>query len=158
MDATGNINFGADGIALTADNKDLYFATTGGRELWSVPTAMLRDRSRNAEIRARSAVHYHGETGFKDGMETDTNGYIYAGNNEDNSISYFDPSTGQLRTLVRDPRFAWADALFVGFDGYLYFTQNQLWRRPVHWFGEERREVPYSVFRVPLPNNGTKVV
>lgn len=158
MESAGNINFGADGITLSADNKDLYYATTGGRELWSVPTERLRDRSRSAELRARGAVVYHGETGFKDGMEVDSNGIIYAGDNEDNSISAYDPATGQLSTLVRDPRFSWADALYTGFDGYLYFTINSLWLRPVHWYGEDRREVPYSLFRVKLPNGGTKVV
>lgn len=96
--------------------------------------------------------------GFKDGLETDTNGYIYAANLEDNSVSYFDPAEGKFYTLVRDPRFSWVDTFSVGFDGYLYFTDNQLWRRPVHWFGNDRRVKPYALFRVKLPNNGTKVV
>lgn len=152
-----NINFGADGIALSADGEDLFFATTGGRELWSCPTALLRNRAPGAEIRARGGLRYHGETGFKDGMDTDTHNIVYAGNLEDNSVSMFDPATGFLSTLGRDPRFAWTDAVFVGFDGYIYFTQNQLWRRPAHWGGVERRQFPYSVFRVPLPNGGTKV-
>ncbi|EGP88944.1 uncharacterized protein MYCGRDRAFT_108740 [Zymoseptoria tritici IPO323] len=152
-----NVNFGADGIALSADNSELYYATTGGRELFSVPTKNLLDRSRNAELKARGAVQYHGETGLKDGMDTDTNGMIYAGNIEDNAVAYFDPATGLLNTLVRDPRFVWTDCVYSGFDGYLYFTQNQLWRRPQHWFGEERRVMPYALFRVPLPNGGTKI-
>lgn len=59
----GSVNFGADGIALSADNKDLYYSTTGGREFWSVPTERLRDRSVNADIKARGAVVFHGETG-----------------------------------------------------------------------------------------------
>lgn len=153
-----NINFGADGIALSADNRELFYATTGGRELWSISTALLRDRDRNAELRARAAVNYRGEVGFKDGMETDSNGMIYAGNIEDNSISYFDPSTNVLHTLVRDPRFSWTDTMSVGFDGYLYFTENQLWRRPQHWYGDDRRVKPWSLWRIKLPNEGTKVV
>lgn len=129
MNATGadlasSINFGADGIALSADNKNLYYSTTGGREFWSVPTERLRDRSVNADIRARGAIVYHGETGYKDGLETDTNGFIYAGNQEDNSISYFDPATGKVQIYVRDPRFTWADTFSVGFDGYLYVTME----------------------------------
>ncbi|KAE9982364.1 hypothetical protein BLS_006207 [Venturia inaequalis] len=157
MPTADAFNFGADGIALSADNTELFYSTTGGRELWSISTAVLRARDRNAEIVARAAVKYRGETGFKDGMETDSNGMIYAGDQEDNSLSYFNPENNQLYTLVRDPRFSWTDTLSVGFDGYLYFTENQLWLSPQYWFGKERRVKPWSLWRVKLPNGGTKV-
>jgi sugar lactone lactonase YvrE len=142
-----NVNFGVDGIALSADNRELFYSTTGGRELWSVPTSLLHDRSRNGDLRARTAVQYRGESGFKDGMETDSNGMIYAGNQEDDSLSYFDPSENVLHTLLRDPGFSWTDTLSVGFDEYLYFTENQLWLRLQHWFGQERRVKPWSLWR-----------
>lgn len=162
MNETGSptadsINFGADGIALSADNTELFYSTTGGRELWSISTALLRARDRNAELVARAAVKYRGDAGVSDGMETDTNGMIYRGNQEDNSLSYFNPNNNQLYTLVRDPRFSWTDTLSVGFDGYLYFTENQLWLRPQSWYGVDRRVKPWSLWRVKLPNGGTKV-
>lgn len=153
----GNVNFGADGIALSADGSTLYFSTTGGRELYSVPTERLLDQSPYAEILARGAVGFLGETGLKDGMESDTNNMIYGGNQEDNSISMYDPSTGILETLVRDPRFSWTDTLSVGYDGYLYFTENQLWLGPSYHGGVDRRQKPWAVMRVPLPNGGTKI-
>lgn len=162
MNETGSptadsINFGADGIALSADNTELFYSTTGGRELWTISTALLRARDRNAELVARAAVKYRGDAGVSDGMETDTNGMIYRGNQEDNSLSYFNPNNNQLYTLVRDPRFSWTDTLSVGFDGYLYFTENQLWLRPQSWYGVDRRVKPWSLWRVKLPNGGTKV-
>lgn len=152
----GNINFGADGITLSADLATLYFSTTGGRELHSVPTERLRDRSPYAEVLARGATNYLGQTGLKDGMETDTNNRIYAGNIEDNSISSYNPETGILETFVRDPRFSWTDTLSVA-NGYLYFTENQLWRSPAYNGGVDRRQKPYVLFRVQLPNGGTKL-
>lgn len=153
----GNVNFGADGIALSADGATLYFSTTGGRELYSVPTERLRDRSPYAEILARGSTNFLGETGFKDGMETDTNNMIYAGNIEDNSVSSYNPTTGILSTFVRDPRFSWTDTLSVGADGYLYFTENQLWLSSAYQGGVDKRQKPYAVFRVKLPNGGTKI-
>jgi len=153
----GNVNFGADGIALSVDGATLYFSSTGGRELYSVPTERLRDQSPYAEILARGATNFLGETGFKDGMETDSNNRIYAGNIEDNSVSSYNPDTGILSTFVRDPRFSWTDTLSVGFDGYLYFTENQLWLSSAYQGGVDRRQKPYVLFRVQLPNGGTKV-
>ena len=153
----GNVNFGADGIALSADGATLYFSTTGSRELHSVPTERLRDRSPYAEILARGATNYLGETGLKDGMETDSNNRIYAGNIEDNSISSYNPETGILETFVRDPRFSWTDTLAVGFNDFLYFTENQLFLGPAYNGGVDRRQKPYVLFRVQLPNGGTKV-
>lgn len=153
----GNVNFGADGIALSADGSTLFFSTTGGRELYSVPTERLRDQSQYAEILARGATQFLGETGFKDGMETDTNNMIYAGNNEDNSITMYNPTTGIVEVFVRDPRFSWTDTLSVGNDGYLYFTENQLWLSPAYQGGIDMRQKPYVLFRVKLPNGGTKI-
>lgn len=153
----GNVNFGADGIALSADGSTLFFSTTGGRALYSIPTANLRDQSPTSEILARAAVSYRGETGLKDGMESDTNDMIYGGNIEDNSIGMYDPATGILQTLVRDPRFSWTDTLSVGNDGYLYFTENQLWLSASYQGGVDKRVKPYVLFRVPLPNGGTKI-
>ena len=46
----------------------------------------------------------------------------------------------------------------VGTDGYLYFTDNQLAFSPQVYPGTDTRVRPFALFRVPLPNNGTKVV
>jgi hypothetical protein len=44
----------------------------------------------------------------------------------------------------------------TGTDGYLYFTNNQLVFSPLVWPGTDRRQRPFSLFRVKLPGNGTK--
>ena len=46
----------------------------------------------------------------------------------------------------------------VASDGFLYFTENQLWRTPSFYPGTDRRVRPFALFRVKLPGNGTKVV
>jgi sugar lactone lactonase YvrE len=153
----GNVNFGADGIALSADFATLYFSTTGGRELYSVPTARLRDNGPYSELLANGDVQRLGDKGLSDGLETDSNGNIYAGNMEDNSIVIFHPDTGTVSVFVRDPRFSWTDTMSVRTDGYLYFTENQLWLGPGYHGGVDKRDKPFVLFRVKLPGNGTKV-
>ena len=55
--------FGADGIALSADGATLYYSTTGGTTLYSVPTAILRSRAPNSELMAQASVMTLGQKG-----------------------------------------------------------------------------------------------
>lgn len=154
----GYINFGADGIALSPDGTTLYWSTTGGRQFYSIPTSHLLDRTPTSEIRANAAVTHINNRGLADGLEADSNGFIYSGIMEDNAIGIYFPENGTQEVFVRDPRFSWTDTMSVATDGYLYFTENQLWRSPGYWGGVERRVKPWVLFRVPLPDGGTKIV
>ncbi|THX96608.1 major royal jelly protein [Aureobasidium pullulans] len=148
--------FGADGIGLSADGEDLYFGGVGKRYLYSIPTARLRDNGQFSEALAQASVVSRGQKGVSDGYETDTNGYIYHGNAEQNAISFYNPVSGTNSLFVRDPRLNWVDTMSTGTDGYLYFTNNQLAFSPLVWPGTDRRQRPFSLFRAKLPNNGTK--
>ena len=150
-------SFGADGIALSADGETLYFSSVGSRYLYSVPTARLLDDGVTSELMAQQAVASHGQKGISDGLETDSNGFIYGGNIEDNSIILFNPANGTVNVFARDPRMSWTDTLSVASDGYIYFTENQLWRTTMFYPGSDRRIKPYVLFRARLPGNGTKV-
>jgi sugar lactone lactonase YvrE len=103
------VPLGSDGIALSADGEDLYFGPVGGRGLYSVPTTRLRDRSQSSELLAQAAVVNRGQRGVSDGFETDTNGFVYAGNMEQNEIGFYNPGNGSMSVLVRDPRISWVD-------------------------------------------------
>ncbi|KAJ4382207.1 hypothetical protein N0V86_002539 [Didymella sp. IMI 355093] len=151
------VPLGSDGIALSADGEDLYFGPVGGRGLYSVPTKRLRDRSQSSELLAQGAVQNHGQRGVSDGFETDTNGFIYAGNMEQEALVFFNPANGTVSTFVRDPRISWIDTMSVASDGYLYFTDNQLAFSKSFYPGTDRRVRPFALFRVKLPGNGTRV-
>ncbi|CAI6340234.1 unnamed protein product [Periconia digitata] len=103
------VPLGADGIALSADGEDLFWGPVGGRTLYSIPTARLRDRGLNSELLAQAAVENRGERGVSDGFETDSNGFIYAGNMEQNGILFYNPANSSTSTFVRDPRINWVD-------------------------------------------------
>ncbi|KAJ9373898.1 hypothetical protein DTO282E5_1254 [Paecilomyces variotii] len=153
---------GSDGITLSADGETLYFSDVGGRYLYSVPTARLRaHKSPTAQLLADGAVSQITQKGVSDGLESDTNGYVYAGSFETNSIYVYFPQNGTVSTFVRDPRLQWTDTFSVAGTsgkGYLYFTENQLWRRPANQGGIDRRVKPFALYRVPLPDNGGKIL
>ncbi|KAI5362808.1 Putative major royal jelly protein/protein yellow [Septoria linicola] len=150
-------NFGADGIALSADGETLFWKNVAGRNMYSILTERLRDRSNMSEWLAQSAIRNWGETGVSDGLETDTNNLIYHAHAEANAVAVFNPANASHEIFVRDPRINWADTLSVGWDGYLYFTNNQLPLSAGFAPGTDRRQPPYSLLRVPLPNNGSKI-
>ncbi|KAF1947970.1 major royal jelly protein [Clathrospora elynae] len=151
------VPLGSDGIALSADGEELYFGPVGGRGLYSVSTERLRDRSLASELLAQAAVKNRGDRGVSDGFETDTNGFIYAGNMEQNEIGFYNPRNASMTLLVRDPRISWVDTMSVASDGYLYFTDNQLAFSSSFFPGTDRRSRPFVLFRTKLPNDGTRV-
>ncbi|MCR0985526.1 major royal jelly family protein [Roseomonas populi] len=138
----------SDGIALSADGETLYFCPLSSRHLFSVPTAMLRDRHAAPEAVA-AAVRDLGEKGASDGLEADDKGRVYAGDYEHNSIRQRG-TDGQWRTIAHDPRILWPDTLSVARDGHLYFTANQLQRQAVFHEGRDLRTKPYLLFRVRI--------
>ena len=146
--------FGSDGIALSTDGATLYFSAVGTRCLYSVPTARLLVNDATSELLAQQSVNLHGQKGISDGLETDSNGFIYGGIIEANSIIFCNPANGTVNVFAR---MGWADTLSVATDGYLYFTANQLWRTPMFFLGTDSRVKPYVLFRAQLPGNGTKV-
>lgn len=138
----------SDGIALSADGATLYYCSLSSRHLFSVPTALLLDRS-VSEADVAKAVIDLGEKGASDGLEADDKGRIYAGDYERNSIRQRQ-TDGEWKTIAHDPRILWPDTLSVACDGYLYFTANQLHRQPQFHEGRDLREKPYSLFRVKI--------
>ncbi|MEO0947303.1 MAG: L-dopachrome tautomerase-related protein [Cyanobacteria bacterium J06641_5] len=139
---------GADGIAMGATGDRLYYCSLSGRHLYSVSLDALANRELAAEEVAATVVDL-GEKGASDGLESDTRDRIYITDYEHNALRRRDPD-GSIATLVHDPRVLWPDTLSLATDGHLYFTANQLHRQPGFQGGEDRRQKPYLLFRIPL--------
>ncbi|MCJ1355208.1 MAG: hypothetical protein MMC33_005199 [Icmadophila ericetorum] len=154
----GSTASGSDGITLSADGDTLFWTAVGNTYLYSIPTARLRDNTEFSEILAQASVVSHGQKGTSDGLEVDSNGLVYAGNFGQNAIEVFNPANGSVNIFVRDPRIGWTDSMSVGTDGFLYFTENQLWRTAIHYPGVDRRVRPFALFRVKVPGGGTKAL
>lgn len=141
-------NVASDGIAISADGATLYYCPLSSRHLYSVPTALLLDRSA-ADAAVAEAVVDLGEKGASDGLEADDKGRIYAGDYERNSVRQRQ-TDGEWKTIAHDPRILWPDTMSVASDGYLYFTANQLHRQAQFHEGRDLREKPYTLFRVRI--------
>ncbi|KIW84836.1 hypothetical protein Z517_00224 [Fonsecaea pedrosoi CBS 271.37] len=129
------VAFGADGITLSNDGD------------------VLRASS---ELFAAASVMDLGQKGVSDGLDSDSNGIVYAGSVETDSNVTFNHQNGTVQTYVRDPRIGWTDTFSVA-GNYLYFTENQLWRGASYQSGIDMRVKPYASYRVPLLNNATKI-
>lgn len=141
-------NVASDGIAISADGATLYYCPLSSRHLYSVPTALLLDRSAS-EAAVANAVADLGEKGASDGLEADDKGRIYAGDYERNSVRQRE-TDGEWKTIAHDPRILWPDTLSVAADSYLYFTANQLHRQAQFHEGQDQRVKPYTLFRVRM--------
>ena len=147
---------GSDGITISPDGETLYFSPISSRDLYAVPTARLRDNGPSSELLAAASVVNLCQKGISDGLESDSNGIVYAGSLETNSIVTYSPHNGTFNTYVRGPMIEWTDTFSVA-GSYLYFTENQLWRTPNNQAGVDRRVKPYSLYRVPLAGDGQKI-
>ncbi len=141
--------FAADGIAISADGKELFYCPISGTKLYGVSTAMLRDRSKS-DAEVASTVRIVTGKMPSDGLESDTQNRVYLSDPVTDSISRFEPASGRIETLVHDPRILWPDTMSLAGDGYLYFTANQLHRQPSLHNGEDQRVKPYQLFRIKV--------
>lgn len=148
------IPVGADGIAISPEGKTLYYCPAISRHLYSVGVDMLADINKSDREVAATVTDLGEKGGGSDGLESDAEGRVYLSDYEHDAIRRRLPS-GEIETLVYDPRVLWPDTLSLGTDGYLYFTCNQIGRIKGFNNGRDRREKPYSIFRVKV--DGTRI-
>lgn len=138
-----------NGIAITKDNKYLYFKPINQLHLYRIETRYLADAKLNDEALA-SHVQDIGVVGITHGLKADKKGNIYLTTSTDYAIKYITPD-GKINTLVQDSRIIWPDSMGIGSDGFLYFSCAQLNRDPQWNNGQNKIELPYTVYKVKLP-------
>ncbi len=141
------VTMGADGIAISADGARLYYCPLASRQLYSVLVDALLDRESDESAVAKTVTDEGNKGGGADGLETDSEGRIYATSYEHNAIVRRS-TDGQYETIAHDPRMMWPDTMSLATDGYLYFTSNQLHRQKKYQGGKDLRQKPYTLFRV----------
>ncbi|GLW09184.1 hypothetical protein Misp01_43130 [Microtetraspora sp. NBRC 13810] len=141
-----NYKVGADGIAIGADGGLLYYCPLSSRRLYSVETAALIDRSLDDEQVAATIVDL-GDKGASDGLESDTDGAVYATAYEHSAVLRRDVD-GTWSTVLHAPDLLWPDTLALASDSCLYVSVNQLPRTPLFNDGIDTRVPPYLIVRV----------
>ena len=131
------VEFGADGIALAADGRTLYWQALTGRTLYGIPTAALDDPALTPAALAAQVARI-GINGVADGLLIDRQGQMYVTSPEDSAVKLRDgdPSgvrTGdQLAIVAQGARLRWPDTLAAGPDGAIYVTTSRI--PDMQWF------------------------
>jgi sugar lactone lactonase YvrE len=138
---------GVDGVTLSPDSTRLYFAPLASRRLYSIPTALLADFTKDDAALA-AAIHDDGEKGAADGLATDPWGRIYTTAADHDAVFRRDKD-GHFDLIARDPRFVWPDGIFA--DGrYVYVVLGQWTRLPLFHDGQDLRKPPFLVARMAI--------
>lgn len=117
---------GADGIALSADRKTLYWCPLTARNLYCVDTSYLQDFS-ISETEIEQAVQDLGSKGTNtDGMSADNQGLIYFSMLEGQGVGIYNPADLSISDLVTDDRMIWVDGMTFDNKGSLIFNSNRL--------------------------------
>lgn len=138
--------FASDGIAISRDGKTLYYCPISSRQLYSVSIDAMMDRSKS-ESQVAATIKDLGVKGMADGLESDSSGGIYAGDEEKSQVKYGKPG-GPYKVLAQVPKMYWIDTLSVATNGYLYFTGNELALLPTYHNGKDLRVKPYLLYRI----------
>lgn len=116
---------GADGIALSGDKQTLYWTNLTGNNLYSVPTALLRDFA-TPEDTIKAAVKAESIPSNTDGMTADRDGNVYLTALTANGVLKRDVATGTVTPLFTSDDISWPDTLAWGPDGSMYVVSNHL--------------------------------
>lgn len=132
-------------IGLLPGGDELLFGPMTSESLYRVPTRVLRDATLSEDERA-AAVSTHSAKPISDGMAVGPAGEVYVTDVENEQIVTV--SDGDLVTVAADPRFSFPVAIEVT-EGDVWFTSNQLHRMPLLLAGEDARNPPYFLWRLP---------
>lgn len=118
---------GADGIALAADRKTLYWCPLTGRDLYCLDTSLLQDMSTPHEAIEKAVVDLGDKGGTNsDGLGADNKGNIYYTMLEGQGIGIYNPEEKTFKPFVTDERMIWVDGMTFDNRGHLVFNNNRL--------------------------------
>ncbi|KAI2605643.1 major royal jelly protein-domain-containing protein [Hypoxylon sp. NC1633] len=160
--ALGFQSEGLDGAELDQYGEVMYYSALTSDYLYAIETRYLRANPNGDPLAEKGAfdnVKNLGQRGGNaNGFAGDSLGNIYMLMPEHNAIYIYNTSTRLAMPYVRDPRIIWPDSANAGWDGYIYFTINQLPYQPDWNNGVDGRVYPGLILRVRLPDNASKNV
>ena len=143
---------GVDSIALSRDEKWLYFAPVTDTHLYRIAVSDLNNEALSQQTLAEKVERFARKS-MSDGITTDDAGNIYITDLEHNAINLITPE-GKLRTLLQDEKLRWPDGFSFGPDGWLYVTNSALHyaiAKPTSYILEKG---PYHILRFRPESSG----
>lgn len=146
---------GLDGIALSHDDKWLYFATMSHDSLYRIPVrALLNEKLSPKKLAA--TIEFLSKKPLSDGIEVDKRGNVYLTDVEHGRGLSVVTADRKLKTVVRDKRVIWADCVHIAADGSLYYTDSAIPAYLTEFLTPPSLKVlkahrPYRIFRLEAP-------
>ncbi|HTI92130.1 MAG TPA: L-dopachrome tautomerase-related protein [Puia sp.] len=137
----------ADQLEVTPDGKWLYFQPASG-PLYRVATSLLLDPTMTAAELASHVKEWY-KTPSTGGTCIDDEGNIYVSDVNSSAIFRLSPE-GKREDIIRDPRLAWGDALWIDTHGYLWVPVGQLNRLGVFQQGHSRIIPPLTIYKIRI--------
>ncbi len=140
--------FAADGIALDAAGKYVYWQALVGQTLYRVPTQSLISGTAG-EI--SDSVEKLGTTNVADGLWMDEQGFLFITDPAQNAVRMRAPD-GTMTVVAQDARLRWPDSMAEGADGSIYVTASHIQdMAQFHTHGSVQKG-PWQLFRIAPPN------
>jgi sugar lactone lactonase YvrE len=137
----------ADQLEISPDGKWLYFQPASG-PLWKVETRYLNNPEiSEKELESKVSLFY--KTPSTGGTAIDADGNIYLSDINLKQIIKITPE-GKESLVVKDERLLWADALWIGNDGYLWIPAGQLNRLAAFQNGVSTVKFPVVIYKLKI--------
>lgn len=136
---------GVDGIAISRDDKWIYYGAMAHDTMYRIKVADLLDDSLSDGARA-ARVQAIGTKPLNDGLSTDREGNLLITDVEHGAVIRMAPG-GELTTLIRSEKIRWADALSYGPDGWLYVADSAIPDQMLRSKTHIQAHAPYYIFR-----------
>lgn len=114
----------SDGIALSPDNKYLYYIALTGHTLYRISTSDLNNSDLSDDMLA-NRVEKFATIPATDGMMFDKWGNLWLGGLEDNSINML-KIDGTVEKVIKNDIIRWVDSFAIDKSGDIYFTTSQI--------------------------------
>jgi sugar lactone lactonase YvrE len=140
--------YGLNPVTIDLTNEWVYFGAMSGRSIYRIPAKMLSD-SLEMKLSLEKQVEKYSSKPQSDGFVVDGKGNIYVTDVANSAIGVSNPEG--YRVLIQDKeKLSWPDGLFLGNDGQLYITANELNTLPNLNFGKDESTPPYYVHRLKI--------
>lgn len=136
---------GVDGIAISRDDKWIYYGAMAHDTMYRIKVADLLDDSLSVGALA-ARVQALGAKPLNDGLSTDREGNLLITDVEHSAVIRMTPD-GELTTLIRSEKIRWADALSYGRDGWLYVADSAIPDQMLQSKTHIQANAPYYIFR-----------
>ena len=137
----------ADQLEVSGDGRWLYYQPCSG-PMFRIGTSFLDDPSLD-ETTLSGHVERFADTPSTGGTAIDAAGTIYVSDTDRSRILTVSP-TGEISTLVGDPRLAWVDAMWIDDEGKLWLPAAQLDRIAGFNHGKDAVRWPVTLYSIAI--------